>query len=85
MADVGVEADLQVEPKMARMKWTEEEEKILNDLTGKEILPDIMGRVLGRSENSIRSKLKQMGLEVPTTKANIDYELYKRLMEPEVI
>lgn len=58
-------------------RWTEEEEKILTELSSKCFIKDI-AKVLGRSEGSIISKAKQMGLDYVTltkkyTQEELDY------------
>lgn len=83
--DVGADADSKQERTMPRVKWTEEEEKILHDLVLKDILPEMIGKVLGRTENSIRAKIKQLGLEVPTERNRIDYILLQQLLQPDEI
>ena len=68
-----------------RMLWTEEEENILKKLVEKNILPLTISQAMGRSQNAIRSKIGSLGLETPTPVAKVDYDLIKRLLEPEEI
>jgi hypothetical protein len=68
-----------------RILWTEEEETILRKLVGKHVLPETISQAMGRTENAIRSKISSLGLETPTPVASVDYDLIKRLLEPEEI
>jgi len=70
---------------MTRILWTEEEEGILRKLSDKKVLPSVMAKAMGRTENAIRAKLKHLGIEVPSEKAELDYEMIQKLLEPEEI
>jgi len=67
---------------MPRIKWTEEEESILRNLVDRKVMLDMICKVLGRNENSIRAKALQLGMMIPTPQSKIDYELYRELMQP---
>ena len=65
---------------MSRISWTDEDRNMLKKLAEKNVLPNTISKVLGRTESSIRAQLANIGIDVPTEKAQINYELYRELV-----
>lgn len=69
-----------------RKAWTQEEEEILKKLHSKNIsIEKMKGVFQDRTNDAIRNKLNSLGLGLPRVIPNINYDLYKELMEVEEV
>lgn len=71
--------NLKLRREMSRILWTDEEKEMLRKLAEKNVLPQTIAKVLGRTQDAIRAQLTHIGIDVPTEKAQINYELYREL------
>ena len=65
-----------------RLPWSEQHEAMLKKMieAGKE-LPDIAAVFCNRTENGIRSKIKNMGLKINQRSVGIDMDAYAKIMK----
>jgi len=66
--------------KILKILWTKEEEKLLKQMANMRItIRDMMLVLKNRSEDSIRHKLKKLGIKKFGPEPQIDYEEFKKM------